>query len=84
MGFVDRGGPLCACVFFLIHREAGGGEWLGAGEMLAVLLLYSNPCSLFFSLDSRALIIYFIFFNCSDLNCLHLSCLNLLIGCRKF
>lgn len=75
-------GPLCACALSQERQTAGGGM-LGAGEMLSVLSLHSNPCCLFFSLGSRALIIYFIFYNCSHLNCIHLHCLNLLIGYRK-
>lgn len=54
------------------------GVWRRPGE----LLLCSNLC-LFFSLDSRALIIYFIFYYSSGLNRLHLRCLNLLIFYKK-
>jgi hypothetical protein len=82
----SKGSSLCLA-FFLIHTEANcwGRVAVGGRGKASELPFYSNchrHC-LFFSLSSRALIIYFIFYNCSDLNCLHLRCLNLLIIYRK-
>lgn len=65
------------------ERQTARGWVLGAGEMLAVLFLLCNRHRLFFFLGSRALIICFIFYHSFNSNCLHLSCLNLLIGYRK-
>lgn len=83
LGFVHKGSSLCLCSFLLSQGQTvGGGVW-ELRKMLAMLFLHSDPPHLFFFLDTRALIIYFIFYNCSDLNCLHLSCPNLLINYRK-
>lgn len=74
LGFVDSGHFFVSVSLSILLGEVG---W-----ELGRLLLYSYV-SLFFSLGSRALTIYFMFYNCSDLNCLLLSCFNLLIFCRK-
>lgn len=74
LGFVDSEHFFVSVSLSVLLGEVG---W-----ELGRLLLYSN-ISFFFSLGSRALTISFIFYNCSDLNCLHLSCFNLLMFCRK-
>lgn len=74
LGFVDSGHFFVSVSLSILLGEVG---W-----ELGRLLLYSYV-SLFFSLGSRALTIYFMFYNGSDLNCLHLRCFNLLIFCRK-
>ena len=76
LGFVHQWVLFLPVLFFPF---TGTNCW---GRRCWLCFLHSIPPHLFF-LDSRALIICFIFYNCSEFNCLHLSCLNLLISYNK-